>query len=127
MFSSEVACLIAIVDDESAIRSALAGLMRSAGLTAEAFASAEEFLASGKVDQTACLVLDVQLPNMTGLDLQRHLAEAGLRVPVIFITAYDHEHIRAAALAAGAAAFLTKPLSRGVLLACVCAAIQSRA
>jgi len=110
---------VSIVDDDPGICLALKALMRSAGLAAEAFPSAEEFLESGRVDQTACLVLDMQLPRMSGLELQRHLAATGARVPIVFITAHDQDEARAAALESGAAAFLSKPLSRGVLLACV--------
>ena len=74
-------CFVSIVDDDRGIRLALEALMRSAGLAAETFASAEDFLESGKLDQTACLVLDVQLPKMSGLELQRHLAAIGACVP----------------------------------------------
>ena len=108
--------IVSIVDDDPGICMALKALMRSAGLAAEAFLSAEDFLDSGKLAQTACLVLDMHLPRMSGLELQRHLAATGARVPIIFITAHDREEARAAALESGAAAFLLKPLSRGVLL-----------
>ena len=117
-------CFVSIVDDDLGIRLALDALMRSAGLAAETFASAEDFLESGKLDRTACLVLDVQLPKMSGLELQRHLAAIGARVPIVFITAHAYEEARAAALQSGAAAFLSKPLSRGVLLECVRATIE---
>jgi len=110
---------VSIVDDDPGICLALKALMRSAGLAAEAFLSAEEFLASGKLAQTACLVLDMQLPEMSGLELQRHLASTGVCVPIVFITAHDHEQSQEAAIQLGAAAFLSKPLCRGVLLQCV--------
>ena len=117
-------CFVSIVDDDRGIRLALEALMRSAGLAAETFASAEDFLESGKLDQTACLVLDVQLPKMSGLELQRHLAAIGACVPIVFITAHEHPEGRAVALQSGAAAFLSKPLSGGVLLECVRVTIE---
>jgi len=110
---------VSIVDDDPGICLALKALMRSAGLAAEAFLSAEDFLESGKLAQTACLVLDMQLPKMSGLELQKHLAASGARVPIVFITAHDQEESQAAAIQLGAAAFLSKPLCRGVLLQCV--------
>jgi FixJ family two-component response regulator len=99
---------VSIVDDDPGICVALKALMRSAGLAAETFFSAEEFLESGKLAQTACLVLDMQLPRMSGLELQRHLASSGAQAEA-----------EAAAIQLGAAAFLSKPLCRGVLLRCV--------
>ena len=117
--------VVSIIDDDRGIRVALAALMRSAGLTAKAFATAEEFLDSGALDQTACLVLDVHLPKMSGLELQQRLAGDGRRVPTVFITARECERARALALQFGAAAFLSKPLSGGVLLAWVRAAMKS--
>jgi FixJ family two-component response regulator len=116
--------LVSIVDDDQGIRLALEALMRSAGLSAEAFGSAEDFLESGKLDSTACLVLDVQLPRMSGLELQKYLTAAGARVPIVFITAHEQEDVRAVALESGAVAFLSKPLSRGVLLEYVRATIR---
>jgi len=110
---------VSIVDDDPGICVALKALMRSAGLAAETFFSAEEFLESVKLAQTACLVLDMQLPRMSGLELQRHLASSGARVPIVFITAHDQAEAEAAAIQLGAAAFLSKPLCRGVLLQCV--------
>jgi FixJ family two-component response regulator len=116
---------ISIVDDDPVICLALKALMRSAGLAAEAFLSAEDFLESGKLAQTACLVLDMQLPKMSGLALQMHLASIGVRVPIVFITAHDLEEAQAAAIQLGAAAFLSKPLCRGVLLQCVLGIVDS--
>src|SRR5580658_6354341 len=112
-------CFVSIVDDDPGICVALKALMRSAGLAAETFFSAEEFLESGKLARTACLVLDMQLPKMSGLELQRHLASSGARVPIVFVTAHDQAEAEAAAIQLGAAAFLSKPLCRGVLLQCV--------
>jgi FixJ family two-component response regulator len=112
-------CFISIVDDDPGICVALKALMRSAGLAAEAFLSAEDFLESGKLAQTACLVLDMQLPKMGGLELQKHLAASGVRVPIVFISAHDQAEPQEAAIQLGAAAFLSKPLCGGVLLQCV--------
>src|ERR1700688_1657407 len=91
-------CFVSIVDDDPGICVALKSLMRSAGLAAEAFSSAEDFLESGRLAQTACLVLDMQLPKMSGLELQRRLAAAGASVPIIFITAHDQEKAQAEAI-----------------------------
>lgn len=118
-------CFVSIVDDDPGICLALKGLMRSAGLSAEAFPSAEAFLESGKLAQTACLVLDMQLPKMSGLELQRHLTAIGARVPIIFITAHDQEQAQSEAIQSGAIAFLAKPLCRGVLLQCVLGILNS--
>ena len=102
--------LISIVDDDESLRNSLANLIRSLGFRAQAFASAEAFLASGEARDTGCLVLDVRMPGMNGLELQRHLAAAEWRVPVIFITSHaDDGGSRARALHAGAVAFLYKP------------------
>jgi len=112
-------CFVSIVDDDPGICLAVKALMRSAGLAAEAFLSAEDFLESGNVGQTECLVLDMQLPKMSGLELQKHLAATGVRVPIVFITAHDQAEAQAAAIELGATAFLSKPLCRGLLLQCV--------
>src|SRR5262245_12908146 len=102
--------LISIVDDDESLRNSLANLIRSLGYRAQAFPSAEAFLAAEQVQDTACLVIDVRMPGMTGLELQRHLAAAAWRVPVIFVTAHaDDRGVRARALQAGAVAFLYKP------------------
>ncbi|MGO4885918.1 MAG: response regulator transcription factor [Bryobacteraceae bacterium] len=110
------ASFVSIVDDDPGVCLALKALMRSAGLAVEAFLSAEDFLESGRLAQTACLVLDMQLPKMSGLDLQMHLVSTGARVPIVFITAHDREEAQAEAVQLGAVAFLSKPLCRGVLL-----------
>ena len=90
--------------------------MRSLDFTVELFRSAEEFLKSSRLQEVSCLVLDVQLPGMSGLQLQRHLAERGYRIPIIFITASPHEGTRARALNAGAVDFLPKPFTEQALL-----------
>ncbi|HEV7610739.1 MAG TPA: response regulator [Steroidobacteraceae bacterium] len=109
---------IAIVDDEPSLREALKGLLGSAGLRAITFGSAEEFLESSPRDQVGCVILDMQLPGMTGLELQRHLATTGHEVPVVFITSQDDRdgHLRAQALRAGALGLFPKPFSDDELL-----------
>ena len=114
---------ISVVDDDESIRKALRRLVRSAGLCVATFASAEEFLAC-EGEEAACLILDVRLPGMSGLDLQRHLASAGRCVPIIFISARDDEQTSQAALAAGALAFLAKPFDDRLLLDAVARALE---
>ena len=114
---------ISIVDDDASIREALKSLMRSVRFNVDAFASAEEFLASERVDDTACLILDVYLPGMNGFELQSHLKTEGRDIPIIFITAHSDEASRQRALKAGAVDFLGKPVRRDILLK----AIQSAA
>ena len=116
-------CHISIVDDDASIREALKGLMRSVRFCADAYGSAEEFLASGRLDDTACLILDVYLPGMNGFELQSHLKTEGRDIPIIFITAHSDEASRQRALKGGAIDFLSKPVRRDVLLK----AIQSAA
>jgi FixJ family two-component response regulator len=106
---------ISIVDDDASIREALKGLMRSVRFDVEAFASAEEFLASGRVADTACLILDVHLPGMNGFDLQNQLNVERRDIPVIFITAHADDASRERAMKAGAIEFLSKPVRRETL------------
>ena len=107
--------LISIVDDDESMRASLDNLVRSVGLRAQAFSSAEAFLASPGIE-TACLILDVRMPGMSGLDLQRQLAASLVRVPIIFVTSHIDEHVRTRALEAGAVAFLYKPFREDDLL-----------
>ena len=107
--------VLSVVDDDVSVRRATGRLIRSMGFMVEVFASGEEFLLSGRLHDTSCLVLDVQLPGMSGLELQSHLAGAGYRIPIIFITAYSDEWTRARALKAGAVDFLQKPFSEEAL------------
>jgi FixJ family two-component response regulator len=116
-------CHISIVDDDASIREALKSLMRSVRFNVDAFASAEEFLASERVDDTACLILDVYLPGMNGFELQSHLKTEGRDIPLIFITAHSDEASRQRAFKGGAIDFLSKPVRRDTLLK----AIQSAA
>jgi FixJ family two-component response regulator len=108
--------VLSLVDDDASVRKATGRLIKSFGFTVEVFASGEEFLRFGSLRITACLVLDLQMPGMNGLQVQSHLAAAGYRIPIIFITAYPDEEIRAQALEAGAVAFLTKPFGGEALL-----------
>jgi FixJ family two-component response regulator len=117
--------LIAVVDDDTAVREAVQSLLRSVGFRAVAFASAQDFLQSGRLPETACLIVDVRMPRMSGLALQQQLATADRPMPIIFITAHGDEEARARALRAGAVAFLDKPFSDEVLLRAVQSALQS--
>jgi FixJ family two-component response regulator len=117
---------VAIVDDDELMRGALEGLLKEAGLPARAFASGEEFLLSGAQHLSSCLIADVRMPGMSGLDLQARLNAGGIRIPIIFITAHGDERMRAQALRAGAADFLAKPFDDDVLLRSVRAALGWR-
>jgi FixJ family two-component response regulator len=116
---------IYVVDDDASVREALRGLLRSAGLRAEVFGSATEFLASGRVSDAACLILDVRMPGMGGLELQEELIGSSRRVPIIFITAHGDEDARSRALERGAIDFLQKPFSDDALLDAIGAALAS--
>ena len=108
--------LVSVVDDDDLMRKSTRRLLRSAGLRAETFASAEEFLTSGLAEETACLILDLRMPGMNGLQLQQHLAESSNRVPIIFLSAHSSANEERQALQAGAVEFLQKPVSKNVLL-----------
>ena len=118
---------VAIVDDDESIRAALQGFMKEAGLPAQAFASAEEFLGSGDLSQVGCLVADIRMPGMSGLELQARLNAERHRIPTVFITAHGDESMKMQALRAGAVEFLAKPFDEDVLLDCVRAAMENRA
>jgi len=111
--------LISLVDDDESMREALGGLMKSLGYTAEAFASAEEFLSSLQIPLTSCLIADVQMPGMSGLELHRHLMASGTTIPTILITAYPDESMRERALEDGVVCYLSKPFNENDLLACI--------
>jgi FixJ family two-component response regulator len=117
--------LISVVDDDESVRESLAGLIRSVGMRVKSFACAEEFLTSGDLERTGCVILDVRMPGMSGLDLQRRLADSHPRLPVIFITAHgSDDEVRARALARGAAGYLLKPLEEDAVLAAVQTALD---
>ena len=117
--------LISIVDDDESIRRTTTLLIESFGFRAAAFESAETFLRSGHLHDTSCLIVDVQMPGMNGLQLQSHLAAVGCGIPIIFITAYEHSASRQRAMQAGAAAFLGKPFSDDQLLQIIRSALTS--
>ena len=110
---------ISVVDDDESVREAIRGLMRSLGYTAQAFRSAEEFLTSRQVPHTSCLIADVQMPGMTGLELHRHLVALGKTIPTILITAYPDDIVRERALGDGVVGYLSKPFDENDLLACI--------
>jgi FixJ family two-component response regulator len=116
--------LVAIVDDDRSVQRSLKDLMESAGLSARCFGSAEEFLASDQRNQTACLVADIRMPGMSGLELQAKLKTEGSRIPMIFITARDDAQITMQAMTAGAVAFLFKPFDDELLMEKVRTALE---
>lgn len=116
---------VTIIDDDESVRDALSGLLRSAGLRARCFASAEEFLRSGDHHHTACLITDIRMPGMTGLELQTKLNQEKCAVPIIFITAHGDAKMRLQALRSGAVEFLAKPFDDEILLKSVHAALDS--
>ena len=116
--------VLSVVDDDTSVRIATGRLIRSLGFTVEMFTSGEELLRLGSLQETSCLVVDVHMPGMNGLQLQGHLAAAGHRIPTIFITAYPDERIRTLALRAGAVNFLNKPFSDEALLSAIDLALK---
>jgi FixJ family two-component response regulator len=117
--------LISVVDDDESVRRTTTLLIESFGFRAAGFESAEAFLRSGHLHDTSCLIVDVQMPGMNGLQLQSHLAAAGCGIPIIFITAYESKDSRQRAMQAGAAAFLGKPFSDEQLLQIIRSALRS--
>ena len=122
-----VAPTVFVVDDDPSVRKALRRLIRSAGLKVETFASAEEFLDFERNDGPSCLVLDIQMPGLSGLQLQDRLMTSGANLPVIFITAYEDTNVRTRALDQGAARFLEKPFDDDVLLDAIHSATRDAA
>jgi FixJ family two-component response regulator len=118
--------LVSVVDDDDSVREALESLIRSAGLLVQVFASAEQFLESRVVSKTTCLVLDVRMPGMSGIELLSGLLSKGYQVPVIFMTAHaTDEECRAEALSLGAVAYLIKPFHKNELLDAIFKAIEA--
>ena len=117
--------MIAIVDDDDAVRRAMKSFMRSLGYDASTFGSAEEFLNSEQINSTSCLITDLQMPGLSGLDLQERLIAQGHRFPIIFLTAYPNEDVRVRAMRAGAIGFLSKPYSHNHLLDCLDKALKA--
>jgi FixJ family two-component response regulator len=116
--------LVAIVDDDESMRAAIEDLLSSVGIEARSFASAEEFLLSGLQNEIACLISDIRMPGMTGLELQAKLVAQGSRIPIIFITAHGNTRMRMQALKAGAIEFLGKPFDDESLLGSVRSALE---
>jgi len=119
--------LVSIVDDDPSVRSSTRRLLRSSGMRAEVFASAEEFLQSGHLAETGCLLLDMSMPGMNGLELQRRLAETCGVIPIVFLSARASEEEERRALQAGAASFLRKPVSKEALLNAIRAVLEGPA
>ncbi len=116
--------LVAVVDDDESVRTAIGSLFRSMGSRTELFGGGEDFLSAPNLREFSCLVLDVQMPGMDGLELQLRLAAASHPIPIIFVTAYGDEKKRARALRGGAVSFLSKPFSEDALLEAVRSAID---
>ena len=116
--------LVAIVDDEEPVRRALRRLFLSAGVDVETFASGYEFLDSVKTQRPDCAVLDLRLPGLTGLDVQERLLASGIRLPTVIVTGNDEPHLEERVLAAGASAYLRKPLDDRILLDAVASAVR---
>jgi FixJ family two-component response regulator len=123
---TNVPAVISIVDDDESFRRATAGLISSLGYTVAAFGSAEEFLSSGRLKDTACLISDLHMPGMSGVELHDRLASEGHAVPVIFVTAYSASKTGGRALASGALCLLDKPFSEEKLIACLKRALGSQ-
>jgi FixJ family two-component response regulator len=116
---------ISVVDDDDSMREAIGGLMKSLGYMAEVFGSAEAFLNSRELPRTSCLIADVHMPGMTGLELHRHLVASGRTIPTILITAYPDDGVRARALRDGVVGYLSKPFDENDLLACIRSSLDS--
>ena len=119
--------VISIVDDDESVREATKGLVRSLGYTAVTFGSAEEFLSSERMPETSCIIADVQMPGVSGVEMQDRLIAEGHRLPVIFITAFPEDRIRERALEAGAIGYLSKPFNEEHLIGCLDKALGNRA
>src|SRR2546427_5315662 len=125
--ASERAKMVAVVEDDESYRGALQRLLKSAGFQVRSFASAEDFLKSGQQHETACLIADIRMPGMSGLELQAKLNAERCRIPTIFITAHGDAKMRMQAMRAGAVEFLAKPFDDEVLLENVRAALENGA
>ena len=119
--------VVSIVDDDDSVRAAMSSLVRSLGYDACLFASAEAFLASPRLDDTSCLIADIQMPGMSGLDLQSALHARQRRIPIIFITGFAEDRIRHRAEAAGALGFFSKPVDSRRIIECLDAALKHEA
>ena len=122
----KTAPVISIVDDDESVREATKGLVRSLGYVAVTFESAEEFLNSGRMRDTSCVIADVQMPGVSGVELQDRLIADGHRLPMIFITAFPEDRTRTRALEAGAIGYLSKPFDEEHLIGCLDKALAAR-
>ena len=111
--------MISIIDDDAAMRNATRRFIKSLGLNADTFASAEEFLESGRVHDTSCVITDMQMPGLSGAELQGELIAQGLNTPIIFVTAFPEASLRRRVLDAGAVGFLSKPFDEERLISCL--------
>jgi FixJ family two-component response regulator len=118
--------VISIVDDDEEVREATKGLVRSLGYTAATFGSAEEFLNSEQRYDTSCIIADVQMPGLSGVEMQKQLIAEGHRLPMIFVTAFPEDRVRASAMEAGAVGFLSKPCNEEHLIGCLDSALGRR-
>jgi len=118
--------VISIIDDDGSVRAATHNLVRSLGYAVHTFASAEEFLRSSHLGDTSCVITDIRMPSMSGLELQAHLLAGGHSLPFIFITAFSIESDRVRALKAGAICYLTKPFDGETLIGCLDAALERK-
>jgi len=116
--------VVSIIDDDVSVRAALGSLVRSLGYVARTFESAEAFLQSADLAETACIVTDIQMPGMSGFDLNSRLKATGSKVPLVFVTAFPEDHIRARAEAGGAFGFLAKPFDGQALIGLITSALQ---
>jgi FixJ family two-component response regulator len=121
---TQIDSIVFVIDDDLSIREAIKSLIRSVGLRVATFGSAQEFMTSSRPDAPACLVLDVRMPGLSGLDLQRELADAGIRIPIIFITGHGDIPMSVRAMKAGAVEFLTKPFREQDLLEAIRQAVE---
>jgi FixJ family two-component response regulator len=121
-----VPAVISVIDDDASVRIATNNLLMSRGYVVHTFASAEEFLSSNRLEETSCVIADVQMTAMSGLDLLASLRARGHQAPFIFITAFPDEGVRVRAMKAGAVCFLAKPFAAPILIRCLDAALQSR-
>lgn len=120
----QIDSIVFVIDDDPSIREAIESLIRSVGMHVQTFASAQEFMASTRPEAPACLVLDVRMPGLSGLDLQRELLDSGIRIPVIFITGHGDIPMSVRAMKAGAVEFLTKPFRDQDLLDAISQALE---
>jgi len=122
---SAISSVVSIIDDDESVRESILGLARSLGFDARAFASALDFIASSAMAETACLIADVHMPRMTGLELHAWLTQRGRRIPTILITAYPSDELRVRALAEGIVCYLSKPIDDEALIRCVRSALTA--